>query len=305
MTWLDPLLHALLARAETLVVLLVAGCFVGELVAQLTGVAWVLRHFDALAAKLERKLNRPDRSIATRVYRGMIALAMLLVPALALGVLLSRDVMWAHWASLLVVVALFGHGFSLVRQWQYWRRADAGGMPLELPKLGFLFADSHAVIRYLILAGGERFAVYVVGAGFWYALGGMVPMLAYVVVAQVAQHHRGAVFGWAAGALFRLLDMVPRVLTLVLLTLAGMFVPGAKPWRVRKAKQFYGFLAYLTDCALGGTLPGRELPWAGEGTPKARPEHLARWLLLEVAAGVLLLFLLSAEQIINTLNQLH
>ncbi len=302
MAILESILTPLFQRAELLVPLLVAGFLVGELVAKVTGVEWLVLQVGRVATKLERKLNRPNRSIATRVYRGIIALCMMLVPTVAVGLLLTYNIPLRHWAPLVLLIALFGHGFSPVRQWRYWRQAKAGKMPLELPRLTFLFADSHAVLRYLILTGSERFAVYVVGVSLAYSVGGVVLMLVYVMVAELAQHHQGAVFGWGANALFRLLDTVPRTVTLVLLTLAGFFVPGAKPLHVRKARSYYSGLAYLTDSALGGALPTRSLPWVGEGTPRALPEHLARWLLLEVVATVMLLLLLGSGVFSNLLN---
>lgn len=304
MPFVDAVLANLVGRAELLVPLLAAGFVLGELVARFTGIEWLVMSAGHLAAKLERKLNRPNRSIATRVYRGMIALVMLLVPTIVVGVLLTRDVPVANWAAMLLLVALFGHGFGVVKQWRYWRRAQHGQQALELPGLNFLFADSHAVLRYLILTGGERFAVYVVGASLAYILGGMVLMLVYLMTAELAHHHQGAVFGWAANALFRVLDFLPRVLTLSLLTVAGLFVPGARPLKVRKARTYYSFLAYLTDSSLGGILPARELPWAGEGTPKALPMHLARWLLLEVAATVVFLLLLGSGVVPNLLSNI-
>lgn len=304
MSILEAVFANLVQRAELLVPLLAAGFFIGELIARITGVEWLVMSIGHLAAKLERKLNRPDRSVATRVYRGMIALGMLLIPTVIVGILLIQDRLLAHWASLLLMVALFGHGFGVIRQWRYWHHANRGQMKLELPGLSYLFADSHAVLRYLILTGGERFAVYVVGASVAYIAGGVVLVLAYLMVAELAHHHHGAMFGWAANALFRLVDFIPRLLTLALLLLAGLFVPGAKPLRARKARSYYGFLAYLTDSALGGTLPSRELPWAGEGTPKALPVHLARWLLLEVAATVMWLLLLGSGEFHNLLNSI-
>ena len=295
----------LIARAETLVPLVVLGFLFGDYVARFSGVEWLIAANARLATRLERKLNRPNRSVATRIYRGMIALGLMLLPTAALAVLLAQDNPISQWLSLLLTVVLFGHGFSLFRQYRLWEQAQHHILALELPGRNFLFADSHAVLRYLIFAGSTRFAVYVLGASLWYVLGGLPAMLLYLTIGETARHHRGQVFGWAAGGLFKLLDLLPRFLTFTLFTLGGLFVPGARPWAVRRARKFHGFFAYLIGVSIGGTLPERELPWAGEGTPKVIPTHLARWLLLEVSATVLLILILSGHHILMTLKQLH
>jgi adenosylcobinamide-phosphate synthase len=298
MSFIEPILAGMLTRAETLVPLLVAALLVGEILARISGVAWLMEASGRVAAWLERKLNRENRGVATRVYRGMVALGMLLLPALVLGVLLARDNQISHLCTLLLLPALMGDGLAPIRQFRNWRRASQGALPLTLPGLDFLFADSHAVKRYLMLTQAERFAVNVVGVALWYMLGGMALVLAYLAVAQCARYGNGAAFGWAASALFGLMDALPRGLTCLLLTLAAIFTTGAKPWRVFAARRFHGFVAALTDVSLGGTLPGRELPWAGTGTPKATATHLARWGLMEMTALVLLVLALSGRQML-------
>ncbi len=298
MSFIEPILAGMLTRAETLVPLLVAALLVGEMLARISGVAWLMEASGRVAARLERKLNRPNRGVATRVYRGMVAVCMLLVPALVLGLLLARDNPISHLCTLLLLVALMGDGLSPIRQWRHWRRASQGALPLTLPGLDFLFADSHAVKRYLILTQAERFAINVVGVALWYMLGGMVLVLAYLALAQCARYGNGAAFGWAASALFRPLHWLTLLVTDTLLLFAGLFVPGAKPWAARRARNFYGWVALLTDVSLGGTMPGCELPWVGSGTPKATATHLARWGLLEVTALVLLVLALSAPRMV-------
>ncbi len=298
MSFIEPILTGMLTRAETLVPLLVAALLVGEPLARVTGVARVIGWHGRLAARLERKLNRPNRGVATRVYRGMIALAMMLSLALLLAFALAQPHPVAHWLTLLLLVAVLGYGMASASLISAWRKARAGTEALELPGLDFLFADTHGLRRYLILHHAERFAIYTVGAALWYVLAGVAGMLAYLALADAARYGNGAAFGWAASALFRPLHWLTLLVTGTLLLFAGLFVPGARSWAARRARNFYEWIALQVDVSLGGTMPACELPWVGTGTPKATPTHLARWGLLQMAAAVLLVLVLSARQML-------
>ncbi len=297
MLQLNALLGLFAHRAEMLIPMLVVGFFVGEFVARYAGVdaafAWISR----TAQRLVTKLNRPNRSIATRVWRGVVAMLMLLVPALLVGALISS----VPPLALLVIIALFGRGFATHRLLQRWRRAHAGTLPLELPEHDFLFADSHAVMRYSILTSAEAFAVGIVGVCFWYLVGGLPASMAYLTLRELSVAYAVPAFGWAATALFGVVNALPRALALLLLALGGLFVPRATPWAMRRHAALHGRIAGLLGISLGGRLPSGELPWAGSGTPKAMPEHLARWMLVRLAATVLGLMLLASPQIYNLL----
>lgn len=303
MAFLTELAQALLAvvalRAQVLIITLLAGLVMGELLARLLFFRQAEVGLRLRLARFTTKLNRPDRPIATRLWRGLVLVLMFLLPALLLGLLLQTHPL----ATQLVLVALFGHAFGSVRLTRFWRQAKAQGVKLELPGLDHLFADSHGVLRYHILHEGERFAIGVVGVAFWFLLGGLPLALGYLAAAFLAKHLSYlAVFGWAARALFRLVDALPRLLACLLLMLGALVVSGAKPWAIRLGGPFHGFLARLLDVSLGGTLPERELPWEGTGTPKLLSSHLSRFLLVRAAASVWLLLLLGAPEIINLLK---
>jgi cobalamin biosynthesis protein CobD/CbiB len=295
---LTAILTEITHRAEMLIPMLVLGFFVGEFAAQVAGINAAFSWVSSTATRLVTKLNRPNRSVATRLYRGMVAMGMLVVPAAIAGVLLNSI------APLMValMIALFGRAFATHRLLKHYRRARDNRLALELPEHDFLFADSHAVLRYAVLTSAESFAVGIVGTCFWYLIGGLPLALAYLVLAEVAVAHAMPVFGWAATSLFSLMNAIPHLLTRVFLTFAGIFVPRATPFTARRAKRFHGFLALLLNVALGGTLPGRDLPWEGTGTPKLLPEHFARWLLVRLAATILLLFTLASPNIVKLLN---
>lgn len=247
--------------------------------------------------RLRLKLNRADRSIATRLYRGMIATGMFVVPALICGLVLQQIAP----LGLLLLVAVFGRGFQSSHLLRVWRQAKAGSLPLELPGLSFLFADSHAVLRYLVLSSAERFATHVVGISFWYLIGGLPFAVFYLVLAEIRPVYAVPVFGWAASSLFRLFHFIPALLATLFLTFGAWFTPRTKPLAVVPARSYLNAVSRLLHVSLGGTLPERELPWEGVGTPKLLPEHLARWLLLRLSASVLLVMALAAPKVVNLL----
>lgn len=301
----EPLFQLLLHRAQNLVPLVALAFFLGEYIARFTGTAWLLRKLQLAAQYLNRKLDRPKRSIATRIYRGMIATGFLVIPALALGLVLNGSNELLGIFGGFVLVSLLGHAFASIRLLNEWRAAHAGTLKLELKGQNYLFADSHAVLRHLILTSGEQFAVGVVGTCFWFILGGLPALFVYLTLGVLAATFRTQIFGWAANGLFQLLDFIPRAFTTVLLTLGALFTPRAKPFAAFKARSYQGLLSYLLNVSLGGRTPTGDLPWTGTGTPKLLPEHLARWMLVRVGATVLLVFALSAETILKLLHNLH
>ena len=287
-------LQPMLDRAEMLVPMLVVALIVGEWGARSMGLSFVFDAGDQWIAWLGRKLDRPQRSTATLVYRGVVALIVVALPVVAFGVGLSQPWHWQDVVAAILVISLLGRGFATIGLIQLARQARRGTLSLELPGVDFLFADTHAVLRYLILRSGEQFAVGVVGTGFWYIIGGLPGMLLYRLVATMAAQYRHRPFGWAVQNVFMLLDALPRIVTVTLLTVAALLIPAARPWAVLRARKFHSFISYLVHISLGGLMPGRQLPWVGDGTAKLLPHHFMRWLFLRLVASLMLVVALAA-----------
>ena len=298
----SPIFTTLAHRAQWLVIIIIVAFMVGELVARISFMAAIARGINARIATLGRKLDRPQRSVATRGYRGIITLFMLLVPSLLVGLAISQQQRGVEWLSLLVLTAALGQSLSTFHLARLGREAARGSLKLEIPGLSFLFADSHAVMRYAILSSAESFAVGVVGTCFWYLVGGMALTLAYLTLAAARRHATSPAFGWAIRFVFQWLDVIPHAIAVALLCLAGLFVVGGRPLAVRHARQFHGVVAHVLGISLGGRLPARELPWEGTGTARLEPTHLLRWLLLRTVATVLLMLMLAAPDIIRLIS---
>lgn len=219
-TYLDPIL----ARAAMLsLALILAACGIGELLAR-GPFADLVAAGHRFVEQLGHKLDREGRKPAILIYRGIIAFFILTLPCVAIGMALERLGPWRELVIFVFFLLWFGHNLQFIRLVALWRRGEREGLPLEIPGVDFLFADSHAVIRYLIETRLTYFAIYLVGASFWYALFGLPLALSYMVLACAAQaYHPRRVFGWAIRNLFQLMDAIPQCIARVLLTLAALF----------------------------------------------------------------------------------
>jgi hypothetical protein len=291
-------------RAQSLAMLLVLGFVVGEFLAR-GPFSTLLRRGQQLMGTLGRKLNREHRSVATLVYRGIVAVLMLLAPAIVAASLLTRPLAWVELLSALWLVAWFGHCFQTVATWRLAARAKHAGLALEIPGLDYLFSDSHAVIRYLIARRVDAFAIGIVGGCFWYVAGGPVAMAIYLVLAAACRTYRAHVaFGWAARSLFALADSLPKLIARALLFLAAYVTPHTKPCSGLRARDWLTAVAATLDIALGGKTPEGEIAWAGTASARLTHAHLARAIQLLVAASVWLLLLLAHQHLYNILIKL-
>lgn len=290
MSSVDTFLHLAAARAAYLVPVLVAACILGEPLARLMRFPQARAALGNIIARLNTKLNRTKRSTATRLYRGIVALAMLLIPAVLLAYELMR--MKEDWISLLVTILLVAGFGELLRPYQLWhvrRAAKQNTLTLQSTDPHFLFADTHAQLRYYTIDAAAR-VVLLIGGTLYYLLADLPGLAVYFTIAAAARfyapsHTGNLAFGWAATSLAALLDILPRSIAGLLATLAAIFTPHSSPIRplrhgMTAMRRFYGWLAYLLNLSLGGPVPSAAgetvLPWIGSGTPKPDATHFTR-----------------------------
>ncbi len=281
-------------RAEWLTLVLLASFVIGEWAARLTRVEALLLRGRLLVKTLGRKLDREHRGVATLVYRGIVAVILLLVPTLALAFLLAAKL---ELVALVVLVAWFGRSLAPHGGWALWRRAKAEHTPLQLAHLNYIFPDGHAVLRYSITIRAEQFAVGVVGASVWYIVGGLPLMFSYLALATARAQFGGHAFSWGARSAFSLLDILPRLISRVLFWLAALFTPACHPFKAMFAANWLAFLARLLGVALGGPTPTGDIPWVGEGTARLTHTHLRQALVLNLVATLWLALLLNSPTI--------
>jgi adenosylcobinamide-phosphate synthase len=262
----------------------------------------VARKLRGLLARTGEKLNQ--RSVAVRVWRGVILVGFLLFLSLLAAMLGAAP------AAAALILAIFT-GISYPLWWAVkamraakreedallQRCAEAMTSPTQRGR------DYHGALGLIITALTEHFALTLVGAGFWFVLLGPAGWFCYLALSACIRAFPVAedawrAFGWAAHGLFRLMDAIPALLSATLLLLASFFVPKTAPragllafLRARDARHLH-LIAGLLNITLGG--PGLRHdaaiahPWIGAGSARIEPDALLRMLLL-YAAGLIFL----------------
>jgi adenosylcobinamide-phosphate synthase len=270
-------------------------------------------------AFFEKRLNRPTRSERSRRERGVVTVIVLVGAAALFGWILH----WLSRASLLgaavealaiaILIAqrsLFEHvtgvGAALI----------SGGLPAGRRAVSHIVGrdpmrlDAPGVARAALESLAENFSDGVVAPIFWYLLLGLPGLFAYKMantldsmIGHRSERYRS--FGWAAARFDDLVNLVPAVLSGLLLTGAALFAGEAMPGRafavmLRDGRKHHSPNAGWPEAAMAGAL-GLALagprvyaegevrdPWLGDGTPNATPADILRGSRLYLLACLLL-----------------
>ena len=299
MTYFSPYLHLLESRSQLLLLAILLGCLLGSAPLRATGLPMAFVRF---IDRLGSKLDRAHRSTATLVYRGMIALILLLVPAATLGTILSQPAHWAQLLTLLWMAVWFGWATGFYTQRYHWIQLrdhpDAAWECLGMERS--FQRDIHSVIRASIVLRTQAIAEKLIGASFWFLLGGLPLMFAYSMLqcSREQFHARSMAFGWATRRMSALMDTLPRLLARVLFALAACFTPGAKPLAIFRGGSWRACIARLLDCSLETTSGNG---WVGEGSARVTHAHAGRCLILCLVTTLLLLLALATPLANKTL----
>ncbi len=285
------------------------------------------RLIEGLVRTFEARLNREQRSAATRLIRGLLLVLFVLAIAAAVAAVISLVAGFAPfgWAIVLaVLLALVSQHRPFVAARNVSRvlealpaagSDDAGqDLPLLSAHGGGLettrdtFASARGAAERL--AGGYAFGL--AGAVFWFALLGIPGLILYRTIAVMGREldetqPRNHLFGLTPTRLFEAVAWLPVRLAGVLLALAAVFVQGAHPGvalatmaggtrghAARGAAWPIAALAGALGLSLAGPRPldeasGGLVPWIGPsgGRAKVTALDLRRALFLYVVAGLL------------------
>jgi adenosylcobinamide-phosphate synthase len=260
---------------------------------------------------LGEKLNQ--RSIADRVWRGLIILGLMLIPCILLDFAIGSG----FFAAIIIAATadlqpILWQGWSAVKASKnrnLGRLHDATSALALEPQSA---PDHHGQLRLIIMSITHHFAIVVVGGAFWFGLLGLTGLLAYYMLATAAHYFREEeekwrAFGWAATRLFSLVNALPSFISALLLLAASFFVPRAKPFAGLKAymdaknEHHQHLIAGALGIALGGPriINGlvTQVPWIGKGSAQLEGNDLARFMTLFSIAlfgfVILLLFIVS------------
>ncbi len=288
---------------------------------------------DRVTTWLDRKLNREQRSVVSRLYRGALVVCVLMLAAYGAGWVvagIARSLPYG-WPIEAVAVAclilqrrmidplrtvagsLAGHDLDAARA------ALSGLVPYDCAGL-----DEHGVARGAVEAGAARLCDGVVAAAFWYLLLGLPGLCAWRTINVVADRigHRSprfAAFGQTAARLDEVLGLLPALITGLILVGAAVFVPAASPGRafevwlqtIRQRRALdSGRAQGAVAGALGLTLAGPRRPdgkvagaaWVGDGGARVNPPDVVRAVLLFAVAGVIAAAIVAAMVLVRGLD---
>ena len=295
--------------------LLVAGLAVDGVFGDMAAVFRRVPHPIALAgsaiAFFDRKLNRETRSQASRRYRGIITVIVLVGAAAALGLAIERfcrgHPLGAVVEALLIAVlvaqrSLYEHVAAVAKA------LNSGGLAAGRRAVRHIVGrdpaslDAHGVVRAAIESLAENFSDGVVAPAFWYLLLGLPGLFAYKMtntldsmIGHRSPRYRS--FGWAAARLDDLLNLAPAPISGLLLIAAAIFTKNGRPDRalvvmVRDGRKHHSPNAGWPESAMAGALglalagprryPGGLVddPWIGDGNARAATSDIARALQL-------------------------
>jgi adenosylcobinamide-phosphate synthase len=307
--------------------LLLAGLAIDAVFGDMPAVFAYVPHPVVLAGRaiafFEKKLNRPNRSERSRRERGILTVIVLvgaasglgwalhwlsrgslggaLVEALAIGILVAQRSLFEHVAA--VGTALAQGGLT-------------GGLPAGRAAVSRIVGrdptrlDFYGVARAALESLAENFSDGVVAPVFWYLVLGLPGLFAYKMantldsmIGHRSERYRS--FGWGAARLDDLLNLVPALLSGLLLCGAALFAGDARPghalWvMLRDGRKHHSPNAGWPEAAMAGAL-GLALagprayvegevrdPWLGDGTPNANPADIGRGLRLYTLACLIL-----------------
>lgn len=266
----------------------------------------------------ERKLNRPHRSQATRRWRGVLLVAVMVVATAVVGSAVSWltfHVRNAWVLELILTTALIAQRSLYVHVRAVAEALAKGGLEAGRQAVAHIVGrdpaslDAHGVGRAAIESCAENFSDGVVAPVFWYLVAGFPGLLVYKTVNTMDsmighRSERYRAFGMAAARLDDALNFLPARLSGLLLALAAAFVPNAvvrESFRVmlrdhgKHASPNAGWPEAAAAGALGLALGGPRHyqghsvsePWMGDGTARAGVSDIQRMLSLYAVACLL------------------
>ncbi len=269
-----------------------------------------------LTGWFDRRLNRAQRSVASRTLRGLVVVVLMVLLAAAAGWLIADLAgRWRYgWVIELAVVtlliaqrSLFDHVRAVARALE--RDGLEGGRAAVAHIVGRDPArlDGHGVARAAIESLAENFADGVTAPVFWYLLLGLPGLVACKAINTMDSMigHRTpehAAFGRAAARLDDAMNFLPARIAGVMIVAAALFAPSGRPWQAfrimaRDGRRHRSPNAGWPEAAMAGALSvalsgprsydgaASDEPWLGEEFPaRIGPVEIRRALYLFAVA---------------------
>jgi len=268
-----------------------------------------------LISFLDQKLNRENRSDASRTVRGAIVVLFIVSLCFIIGLAVTwfgQNYPFGWIVELFLVISLIAQRslFSYVRRVGIALKEQglSGGRTAVSHIVGRDpdQLDQHGVARAAIESLAENFGDAVVAPVFWYVLFGFPGLLVYKAVNTMDsmighKTERYKSFGFCAARLDDVLNLIPARLAGFWIFLGSFFIPTSSPFTgfktmFRDARKHRspnagwpeGAMAGTLDIALAGPRKYREGqandPWIGDGRARVLPKDIKRALQVYVAA---------------------
>lgn len=271
-----------------------------------------------LAHRAGRRLNRQNRSTRSRRIRGAL-LVFILVPLSAIFGLYAAEFCRSladGWIVETILVAMcVGLQRPLMNAGALRRALARKSLERARDILGRVVdyetdnIDEHGLARGSVEIFAVRLCDGLVGPVFWYVIAGLPGVFVYCVTTALADAlshptEKHAAFGGVAGALDRLMNLIPAPVTAMLIVAGTLFAPTARP--IAAIRGIYGGAASgqspragWTQGAVAGALglslsgprrhDGAVAPgaWIGDGRARANSTDIARAMWLYIIAGFL------------------
>lgn len=271
-----------------------------------------------LAHRADRRLNRQNRSNRSRRFRGAL-LVLIMVPLSAVFGVYAADfcrTLADGWIVEVVLVAMcVGLQRPLMNASALRRALARKSMDRARGILGRMVEyetgniDEHGLARGSVEIFAVRLCDGLVGPVFWYLIAGLPGVFVYRVTTALADAlahptEKHVAFGGVAGALDRLLNLIPAPVTAILIVAGTLFSPTARPLAAIRgvfggAASSHSPRAGWTQGAVAGALGlslsgprrhgGAVAPgaWIGNGRAGANSTDIARAMWLYLIAGFL------------------
>jgi adenosylcobinamide-phosphate synthase len=271
---------------------------------------------------VEKRLNRDRRPPEERRTRGLVMVVFVLMSVLLLGMVLSgvlRSLRYGVIAEVICVAMLFSLRSSCDRATELSQAVQEENLDRAREALegtvwrNSALLDSHGLARASIEMLAMHFAQKVIAPAVWYVALGLpgifasraITLLSEVLAQSNAQQ---STFGWASHGVYRWCMAVPNMLAALMLVLASLVSPTARPRQALRAiaLQFneptleaavlspIPVMASATDVALGGPASvyiGGD--WVGRGTLRPYHADIRKAIFIYVLACILLLLMLA------------
>lgn len=316
----DRIPFAIAAMLVTAIIGMISGPLFGNTYPAL----WIV--FDKLFGGLGDRLDKAQRQKADLMFRGFLVTAFAIFIAAGIGkaidtILFIPEYGWVIETIALSLILTSGTVWYALLKLYFAMDKDQVGKGAyyaiaRSTRTNLAAADEFAITRAAINLSARAFDKGLVAPIIWYVILGMPGAVIYSALSALSWRFgkdgfsKG--FGSAAMALEKLLGFFPAVLSGILITLAGIFTPTAKPhkgiaaWLGHKNRASYeqgghplSALAWSLNLSLGGAsqdLTGHAIKstWVGpEGaTAKNNHKHLRRAIYIHVLAYVLFIAVL-------------